>query len=164
MNASFQRVTLAAAAALLLAPNLVAVMTLAPSMTADMCDPEEVTMRVRREVLFSAVLGWMLKVALPSSIFLAGVALALTGGQTALKEVQPTETLQAMRIAFSAARLSWPSWRQSSSPDTASPSRVSRRPGPRCGVGGPEASAQMPPCSPRANRQTQNLVQLHSRC
>jgi len=90
---------------LLLAPGLVAVMVLVPSMTADICDLDEVTTGARREGMFNAVLGWMLKVALSGSIFLAGVALDLTGWQTSLKAAQTPETFLAMRVAFSAGTI-----------------------------------------------------------
>jgi GPH family glycoside/pentoside/hexuronide:cation symporter len=90
---------------LLLAPGLVAVMVLVPSMTADICDLDEVTTGARREGMFNAVLGWALKVALSGSIFLAGVALSLTGWDTALKAAQTPETFLAMRIAFSAGTI-----------------------------------------------------------
>jgi len=86
---------------LLLAPGLVAVMVLVPSMTADVCDLDEVTTGARREGMFNAVLGWMLKVALSGSIFLAGIALDLTGWQTELKAAQTPATYLAMRIVFS---------------------------------------------------------------
>ena len=90
---------------LLLAPGLVAVMVLVPSMTADICDLDEVTTGARREGMFNAVLGWALKVALSGSIFLAGVALSLTGWDTTLKAAQTPETFLAMRIAFSAGTI-----------------------------------------------------------
>lgn len=90
---------------LLLAPGLVAVMVLVPSMTADICDLDEVTTGARREGMFNAVLGWMLKVALSGSIFLAGVVLDLTGWQTDLKAAQSPATFLAMRIAFSAGTI-----------------------------------------------------------
>ena len=51
--------------------------------------------------MFNAVLGWMLKVALSYSIFLAGVVLDLTGWQTELKTAQSPSTFLAMRIVFS---------------------------------------------------------------
>lgn len=86
---------------LLMAPGLVAVMVLVPSMTADICDLDEVVTGARREGMFNAVLGWMLKVALSGSIFLAGVALNLTGWETELKAAQTDETYFAMRVAFS---------------------------------------------------------------
>jgi GPH family glycoside/pentoside/hexuronide:cation symporter len=76
-------------------------MVLVPSMTADICDLDEVTTGARREGMFNAVLGWMLKVAISGSIFLAGVALNLTGWQTELKAAQSAETFLAMRVAFS---------------------------------------------------------------
>ena len=90
---------------LLLAPGLVAVMVLVPSMTADLCDLDEVTTGARREGMFNAVLGWKLKVALSGSIFLAGLALDLTGWDTALKAAQTPQTFLAMRIAFSAGTI-----------------------------------------------------------
>lgn len=90
---------------LLLAPGLVAVMVLVPSMTADVCDLDAVATGVRREGMFNAVLGWMLKVALSGSIFLAGLALAATGWRTELKALQSEETFLAMRIAFSAGTI-----------------------------------------------------------
>lgn len=86
---------------LLLAPGLVAVMVLVPSMTADICDLDEAVTGARREGMFNAILGWKLKVALSGSIFLAGVALDLTGWQTSLKAAQSAETFLAMRVAFS---------------------------------------------------------------
>jgi len=86
---------------LLLAPGLVAVMVLVPSMTADVCDLDAAATGVRREGMFNAVLGWMLKVALSGSIFLAGLALAATGWRTELKALQSAETFLAMRVAFS---------------------------------------------------------------
>ena len=85
---------------LLLAPGLVAVMVLVPSMTADLCDLDEAVTGARREGMFNAVLGWMLKVALSGSIFLAGLALAATGWETELKAAQSEATFFAMRVAF----------------------------------------------------------------
>ena len=90
---------------LFMAPGLVAVMVLVPSMTADICDLDEVKTGARREGMFNAVLGWMLKVALSGSIFLAGVALDWTGWKTSLKAAQSAETFLAMRIAFSAGTI-----------------------------------------------------------
>ncbi len=90
---------------LLLAPGLVAVMVLVPSMTADICDLDEAVTGARREGMFNAILGWMLKVALSGSIFLAGVALSLTGWDTGLKAAQSPETFFAMRVAFSAGTI-----------------------------------------------------------
>jgi GPH family glycoside/pentoside/hexuronide:cation symporter len=90
---------------LLMAPGLVAVMVLVPSMTADICDLDEAVTGERREGMFNAVLGWMLKVALSGSIFLAGWALEFTGWQTELKAAQTPETYLAMRVAFSAGTI-----------------------------------------------------------
>jgi GPH family glycoside/pentoside/hexuronide:cation symporter len=74
-------------------------------MTADVCDLDAVATGVRREGMFNAVLGWMLKVALSGSIFLAGLTLAATGWRTELKALQSEETFLAMRLAFSAGTI-----------------------------------------------------------
>jgi GPH family glycoside/pentoside/hexuronide:cation symporter len=85
---------------LLMAPGMVAVMMLVPSMTADICDVDEVITGARREGMFNAVLGWMLKIALSGSIFAAGVTLQFTGWVTDLGPDQSEGTFLAMRIAF----------------------------------------------------------------
>ena len=85
---------------LLMAPGLVAVMVLVPSMTADICDLDEAESGARREGMYNAVLGWSLKVAISGSIFLAGWVLVLTGWVTDLKEAQSADTFMAMRIVF----------------------------------------------------------------
>jgi hypothetical protein len=53
---------------LLMGPGLVAVMVLAPSMTADICDVDAADHGARREGLFNAVLAWSIKAALTSSM------------------------------------------------------------------------------------------------
>lgn len=84
----------------LMAPGLVAVMVLVPSMTADICDLDEAASGERREGMYNAVLAWSLKVAISGSIFLAGWVLALTGWVTELREAQSAGTFLAMRIVF----------------------------------------------------------------
>lgn len=84
----------------LMAPGLAAVMVLAPSMTADICDLDHAESGARREGMYNAVLGWSLKLAISGSIFLAGWVLSLTGWMTELREAQAPETFLAMRIIF----------------------------------------------------------------
>lgn len=85
---------------LLMAPGLVAVMVLVPSMTADICDLDEVHSGARREGMYNAVLAWSLKLAISGSIFFAGWVLVLTGWVTDLKAAQSADTFLAMRIVF----------------------------------------------------------------
>jgi glycoside/pentoside/hexuronide:cation symporter, GPH family len=84
----------------LMAPGLVAVMVLVPSMTADICDLDAAGSGERREGMYNAVLAWTLKVAISGSIFLSGWVLALTGWRTPLNEMQSEGTFLAMRLVF----------------------------------------------------------------
>ena len=90
---------------ILLAPGLAAVMVLVPSMTADVCDLDELQTGERREGMFNAVLGWVLKLAASGSIFLSGFALELTGWETDLGAAQTEQTYQIMRIFFAAGTI-----------------------------------------------------------
>lgn len=84
----------------LMAPGLVAVLVLIPSMTADICDLDAAESGARREGMYNAVLAWAIKVALSGSIFLSGWVLALTGWVTDLKQNQSAETFLTMRVVF----------------------------------------------------------------
>lgn len=90
---------------LLLAPGLVAVMVLVPSMTADVCDVDEVRTGARREGMFNAVAGWLLKLSMSGSFFLAGLLLVLTGWDTPRGAAQDSETFLSMRVIFSAGTI-----------------------------------------------------------
>jgi glycoside/pentoside/hexuronide:cation symporter, GPH family len=84
----------------LMAPGLVAVLVLIPSMTADICDLDAAESSARREGMYNAVLAWAIKVALSGSIFLSGWVLSFTGWVTDLKQNQSAETFFTMRIVF----------------------------------------------------------------
>lgn len=84
----------------LMAPGLVAVMVLVPSMTADVCDLDAAESGARREGMYNAVLAWTLKVAISGSIFLSGWVLAAAGWRTELNELQSEGTFLTMRIVF----------------------------------------------------------------
>lgn len=90
---------------LLLAPGLVAVMVLVPSMTADVCDIDEAETGARREGMYNAVAGWLLKFAMSGSFFAAGVLLTVSGWRTELAAAQSAETFLAMRIIFTTATI-----------------------------------------------------------
>lgn len=85
---------------LLLAPGLVAVMVLVPSMTADVCDLDELQTHARREGMFNAVAGWLLKLSSSGALFGAGLLLAATGWRTEAGSAQSPDTYLAMRIVF----------------------------------------------------------------
>ncbi len=89
----------------LMAPGLVAVLVLIPSMTADICDLDAAESGARREGMYNAVLSWAIKVALSGSIFLSGWVLSFTGWVTDLKENQSAETFLTMRIVFAGGTL-----------------------------------------------------------
>ncbi len=85
----------------LLAPGLVAVLVLVPSMTADVCDLDEAKTHARREGMFNAVSTWLLKFSSSITIFFSGYLLTVVGWKTELGAAQSPETYQAMRVAFS---------------------------------------------------------------
>ena len=89
----------------LMAPGLVAVLVLIPSMTADICDLDAAESGARREGMYNAVLAWAIKIALSGSIFLSGWVLSATGWITDLKENQSAETFLVMRVVFSGGTL-----------------------------------------------------------
>ena len=89
----------------LMAPGFAAVMVLVPSMTADICDLDEVHTGQRREGMFNAVLGWALKLAISGSIFLSGIGLELIGWETALGAAQSDATYLSMRLFFAAGTI-----------------------------------------------------------
>ena len=84
----------------LLAPGLVAVMALAPSMTADVCDLDEVTTHARREGMYNAILNWVLKLSNSVTVFLSGFLLTMAGWKSELGAGQSSGTYLALRILF----------------------------------------------------------------
>jgi Na+/melibiose symporter-like transporter len=50
--------------------------------------------------MFNAVAGWLLKVSMSGSFFVAGVLLTITGWNTNLAAAQSPSTFLAMRIVF----------------------------------------------------------------
>lgn len=89
----------------LLAPGLVAVLVLVPSMTADVCDLDEARTHARREGMFNAVSSWLLKFSSSLTIFFSGYLLTVVGWDTDLEAAQSPGTFLAMRLAFSGATI-----------------------------------------------------------
>jgi len=86
---------------LLLAPGLVAVLVMVPSMTADVCDLDEVNTRQRREGMYNSVVSWTVKLCLSATVGVAGLLLALSGWHTNLGAAQSPHTYLVLRILFS---------------------------------------------------------------
>jgi GPH family glycoside/pentoside/hexuronide:cation symporter len=72
--------------------------TLMMSMTADVCDLDELNNGERREGMFGAVYWWMVKLGTAAAMLLSGVVLHLVGFNEALK-VQSPEAITHLRIA-----------------------------------------------------------------
>jgi GPH family glycoside/pentoside/hexuronide:cation symporter len=72
--------------------------TLMMSMTADVCDLDELNNGERREGMFGAVYWWMVKLGTAAAMLLSGVVLHLVGFNETLK-VQSPEAITHLRIA-----------------------------------------------------------------
>jgi GPH family glycoside/pentoside/hexuronide:cation symporter len=72
--------------------------TLMMSMTADVCDLDELNNGERREGMFGAVYWWMVKLGTAIAMLTSGVVLHYIGFDESIK-VQTTETLTNLRIA-----------------------------------------------------------------
>jgi GPH family glycoside/pentoside/hexuronide:cation symporter len=72
--------------------------TLMMSMTADVCDLDELNNRTRREGTFGAVYWWMVKLGTAVALLTSGAVLNLVGFDR-YAQVQTVETLTNLRIA-----------------------------------------------------------------
>jgi len=72
--------------------------TLMMSMTADVCDLDELNNGERREGMFGAVYWWMVKLGTAVAMLTSGIVLQMVGFNEAV-EVQTAETLINLRIA-----------------------------------------------------------------
>jgi GPH family glycoside/pentoside/hexuronide:cation symporter len=63
---------------ILISGGMLGLYTMASSMTADVCDEDEVRTGTRREGIYSAVYGWWLKLAISTAYLIAGVLLQST--------------------------------------------------------------------------------------
>jgi len=85
---------------LLSAPAAAGFWTLTGSMKADICDDDELNNGLRREGMFGAVGGWIMKTMLSCTFLLSGLILEGTGFRVELKGDQLPETIMGMRIWF----------------------------------------------------------------
>ena len=72
--------------------------TLMMSMTADVCDLDELNNGERREGMFGAVYWWMVKLGTALALLTSGVVLSLVGFDQSIDQ-QSIETLTNLRIA-----------------------------------------------------------------
>ena len=68
------------------------------SMTADVCDLDELNNGERREGMFGAVYWWMVKLGTALALLTSGIVLSLVGFDQTV-DVQTVETLTNLRIA-----------------------------------------------------------------
>ena len=73
--------------------------TMMMSMTADVCDLNELNTGVRREGVFGAIYWWMVKFGFAIAGLLSGLILTLVGFDQDVT-VQATETLESLKLAY----------------------------------------------------------------
>ncbi|WP_309398210.1 MFS transporter [Cerasicoccus maritimus] len=85
---------------LMMAPLAAGFWTITTSMKADICDDDELRNGSRREGMFGSVGGWITKVTMASTFFLAGMMLEVTGFDIDLGGDQDPDTIFMMRVLF----------------------------------------------------------------
>lgn len=81
-------------------PGIMGFWLMFSSMTADVCDDDELKTGSRREGMFSAVYAWVAKVAISLALGLGGVVISLTGFHQSLGGDQPASAMLALRIIY----------------------------------------------------------------
>ncbi len=81
-------------------PGIMGFWLIFSSMTADICDDDELKTGSRREGMFSAVYAWVAKVAISLALGLGGVVISLTGFHQSLGGDQPASAMLALRIIY----------------------------------------------------------------
>ena len=84
----------------LLAPSIAFIWLILPSMVADVCDVDELDTGLRREGMYGAVYGWVLKIGVSLGLVLSGFVLTMAGIKTDV-EVQSPEAIRNLRVLFS---------------------------------------------------------------
>lgn len=82
---------------LMAAPGLTCVWMLAGSMLADICDEDELKTGLRREGMYTAVYGWLVKLGFSGVFTLTGFMVSAAGFVTGA-ESQPDEVVMRMRV------------------------------------------------------------------
>jgi GPH family glycoside/pentoside/hexuronide:cation symporter len=87
---------------LMMAPGLSCLWVLSPSMTADICDLDELSTFTRREGMFSAMYGYTMKVGVSLGVLMTGFLLSASGFNAALGADQPESAILILRICYGA--------------------------------------------------------------
>lgn len=82
------------------APSIAFIWLILPSMVADVCDVDELNTGLRREGMYGAVYGWILKIGVSVGLLLSGFVLTMAGIQTSA-QIQSPESIRNLRILFS---------------------------------------------------------------
>jgi GPH family glycoside/pentoside/hexuronide:cation symporter len=85
--------------AVLMSPSLSCVFILTSSMIADVCDLDELKTNLRREGMYGAVFGFLVKLALAAVLAMSGLILNGTGYNTNV-EIQGQDTIRNLRLFF----------------------------------------------------------------
>jgi GPH family glycoside/pentoside/hexuronide:cation symporter len=84
----------------MMSPCIAFIWLILPSMVADVCDVDELATGLRREGMYGAVYGWILKLGVSIGLLLSGFVLTLAGIVPAA-EIQSPEAIRNLRILFS---------------------------------------------------------------
>jgi GPH family glycoside/pentoside/hexuronide:cation symporter len=90
---------------ILLAPATVGLWLFGESMVADVCAAEALRSGVRREAMFSAVFGWLLRTSAALAVLASNLLLNATGFDVKLGPAQAAETLTNIRLLYAALPL-----------------------------------------------------------
>ena len=82
------------------APSVAFIWLIIPSMIADVCDIDELNTGLRREGMYGAVYGWILKIGVSVGLLLSGFVLTMAGIEPSA-EIQSSEAVQHLRVLFS---------------------------------------------------------------
>jgi GPH family glycoside/pentoside/hexuronide:cation symporter len=81
-------------------PSIAFIWLIIPSMIADVCDVDELNTGLRREGMYGAVYGWILKIGVSVGQLLSGFVLTMAGINPSA-EMQSPEAIRNLRILFS---------------------------------------------------------------
>lgn len=84
----------------LMAPSLQALWMLTPSIVADICDEDELATGIRREGMYSAVHGYIMKIGVSIGLLMTGILLKATGFDAALGGDQLPGTILSLRLFY----------------------------------------------------------------
>ncbi len=83
-----------------IAPGVAFIWIILPAMLADVCDVDELETGLRREGMYGAVYGWLLKIGVTIGLSLSGFILTIAG-IVPTADLQTPESIRTLRILFS---------------------------------------------------------------